>query len=148
MAVARSSDVLPSLFVVPRSSVAWNSEVLPDSRPARRAPPRPEDGDHLAARRYRGSATTRHCRLYRWPTEVILHRLPSSHTTARVATGSQRVRQDNRAQVGSQFRPVVVVTRDEALDIRVKVTVAEISTKARGLLVEVPVDPVCGVGFR
>ena len=79
---------------------------------------------------------------------MILHRLPSSHTTARVATGSQRVRQDNRAQVGSQFRPVVVVTRDEALDIRVKVTVAETSTKARGLLVEVPVDPDCGVGFR
>ncbi len=49
------------------------------------------------------------------------------------------------AQVGSKVRPVVVVTRDEVLDVRANVTVAEITTTARGLVVEVPVDPDCGI---
>ena len=49
------------------------------------------------------------------------------------------------AQVGGKLRPVVVVTRDEVLDVRVNVTVAEITTTARGLVVEVPVDPDCGI---
>lgn len=49
------------------------------------------------------------------------------------------------AQVGGKLRPVVVVTRDEVLDVRVNVTVAEITTTARGLVVEVPVGPDCGI---
>ena len=49
------------------------------------------------------------------------------------------------AQVGGKLRPVVVVTRDEVLDVRVNVTVAEITTTVRGLSVEVPVDPDCGI---
>ena len=49
------------------------------------------------------------------------------------------------AQVGGKLRPVVVVTRDEVLDVRVNVTVAEISTTARGLVVEVPIDADCGI---
>jgi mRNA interferase MazF len=49
------------------------------------------------------------------------------------------------AQVGRKLRPVVVVTRDEVLDVRVNVTVAEITTTVRGLTVEVPVDPDCGI---
>jgi mRNA interferase MazF len=49
------------------------------------------------------------------------------------------------AQVGRKLRPVVVVTRDEVLDVRVNVTVAEITTTVRGLAVEVPVDPDCGI---
>ena len=36
-------------------------------------------------------------------------------------------------------RPVLVITRDEALDVRTNVTVAEITTQARGLAVEVPI---------
>lgn len=49
------------------------------------------------------------------------------------------------AQVGGKLRPVVVVTRDEVLDVRVNVTVAEITTRARGLVVEVPVDHDGGI---
>jgi mRNA interferase MazF len=49
------------------------------------------------------------------------------------------------AQVGGKLRPVVVVTRDEVLDVRANVTVAEISTTARGLVVEVPVDRDSGI---
>ena len=49
------------------------------------------------------------------------------------------------AQVGGKLRPVVVVTRDEVLDVRANVTVAEITTTVRGLTVEVPVDPDCGI---
>ena len=49
------------------------------------------------------------------------------------------------AQVGGKPRPVVVVTRGEVLDVRVNVTVAEITTTVRGLSVEVPVDPDCGI---
>jgi len=48
-------------------------------------------------------------------------------------------------EVGRKPRPVVIVTRDEVLDVRANVTVAEITTTARGLAVEVPVDPDCGV---
>lgn len=46
------------------------------------------------------------------------------------------------AQVGRKRRPVVVLTRDEVLDVRALVTVAEISTSARGLAAEVDFDHV------
>jgi mRNA interferase MazF len=46
------------------------------------------------------------------------------------------------AQVGRKRRPVLVLTRDEVLDVRSLVTVAEISTSARGLTTEVHVDHV------
>jgi mRNA interferase MazF len=49
------------------------------------------------------------------------------------------------AQVGRKPRPVVVVTRDEVIDVRANVTVAEITTTARGLAVEVPIDPGSGI---
>ena len=46
------------------------------------------------------------------------------------------------AHVGRKRRPVLVLTRTEVLDVRSLVTVAEISTSARGLAAEVPVDHV------
>lgn len=49
------------------------------------------------------------------------------------------------ANVGRKPRPVLVVTRDEVLDVRSNVTVAEITTQARGLAVEVPIDTDAGV---
>lgn len=44
------------------------------------------------------------------------------------------------AEVGRKRRPVLVLTRSEVLDVRALVTVAEISTSARGLAAEVAVD--------
>ena len=44
------------------------------------------------------------------------------------------------ADVGRKRRPVVVLTRTEVLDVRMLVTVAEITTSARGLAAEVGVD--------
>ena len=44
------------------------------------------------------------------------------------------------ADVGREPRPVLVITRDDVLDVRTNVTVVEISTQARGLAVEVPID--------
>lgn len=44
------------------------------------------------------------------------------------------------AQVGRKRRPVLVLTRDEVLDVRALVTVAEISSSARGLAAEVDID--------
>jgi mRNA-degrading endonuclease toxin of MazEF toxin-antitoxin module len=44
------------------------------------------------------------------------------------------------AQVGRKRRPVLVLTRTEVLDVRSLVTVAEISTSARGLAAEVHID--------
>lgn len=44
------------------------------------------------------------------------------------------------AEVGRKRRPVLVLTRSEVLDVRSLVTVAEISTSARGLAAEVEVD--------
>lgn len=44
------------------------------------------------------------------------------------------------AQVGRKRRPVLVLTRDEVLDVRALVTVAEITTSMRGLAAEVPID--------
>ena len=44
------------------------------------------------------------------------------------------------AEVGGKRRPVLVLTRTEVLDVRALVTVAEISTTARGLAAEVPLD--------
>lgn len=46
------------------------------------------------------------------------------------------------AEVGRKRRPVLVLTRDEVIDVRSLVTVAEISTSARGLAVEVEFDHV------
>lgn len=50
------------------------------------------------------------------------------------------------AEVGRKRRPVLVLTRDEVIDVRSLVTVAEISTSARGLDAEVRIDHV-GVGL-
>ncbi len=44
------------------------------------------------------------------------------------------------AQVGRKKRPVLVLTRDEVLDVRALVTVAEVTTSARGLAAEVGLD--------
>jgi len=44
------------------------------------------------------------------------------------------------AQVGRERRPVLVLTRDEVIDVRALVTVAEITTEARGLAVEVDLE--------
>lgn len=44
------------------------------------------------------------------------------------------------AEVGRKRRPVLVLTRTEVLDVRALVTVAEISTSARGLAAEVEID--------
>lgn len=46
------------------------------------------------------------------------------------------------ADVGRKHRPVLVLTRDEVIDVRSLVTVAEISTSARGLAAEVEFDHV------
>jgi mRNA interferase MazF len=44
------------------------------------------------------------------------------------------------AEVGRKRRPVLVLTRTEVLDVRALVTVAEITTSARGLAVEVDIE--------
>lgn len=44
------------------------------------------------------------------------------------------------AEVGWKRRPVLVLTRSAVLDVRALVTVAEVSTSARGLAAEVPID--------
>lgn len=44
------------------------------------------------------------------------------------------------AEIGRKRRPVLVLTRTEVLDVRALVTVAEISTSARGLAAEVALD--------
>jgi mRNA interferase MazF len=49
------------------------------------------------------------------------------------------------AEVGRKPRPVLVLTRDEVLDVRANVTVAEVTTRARGLAVEVPLDSDAGI---
>lgn len=41
------------------------------------------------------------------------------------------------AHVGRKQRPIVILTRSEVIDVRSQVTVAEITTNARGLSVEV-----------
>lgn len=46
------------------------------------------------------------------------------------------------AEVGRKSRPVLVLTRSEVIDVRRLVTVAEITTQARGLAVEVEFDSV------
>lgn len=49
------------------------------------------------------------------------------------------------ADVGRKPGPVLVITRDEVLDVRANVTVAEITTQARGLAVEVPIGTETGI---
>jgi mRNA interferase MazF len=46
------------------------------------------------------------------------------------------------AEVRRKRRPVLVLTRSEVLDVRALVTVAELSTSARGLAAEVAIDHV------
>lgn len=49
-------------------------------------------------------------------------------------------RRSGQAQVGGEKRPVLVLTRPEVIDVRTLVTVAEITTAAPGLTVEVEID--------
>lgn len=49
--------------------------------------------------------------------------------------------------MGGKRRPVVILTRTEVIDVRALVTVAEITTTARGLSVEVPLD-AAGTGLH
>jgi len=49
------------------------------------------------------------------------------------------------AEVGRKPRPVVVLTRNEVLDVRSNVTVAEVTTQPRGLVVEVPLGSDAGI---
>jgi mRNA interferase MazF len=44
------------------------------------------------------------------------------------------------AEIGRKRRPVLVLTRSEVLDVRALVTVAEITTSARGLATEIAID--------
>jgi mRNA interferase MazF len=44
------------------------------------------------------------------------------------------------AEVGRKKRPVLVLTRSEVIDVRALVTVAEVTTRVRGLASEVDVD--------
>ena len=44
------------------------------------------------------------------------------------------------ARVGRRSRPVVVLTRPEVIDVRHLVTVAEITTSARGIAAEIAFD--------
>lgn len=43
------------------------------------------------------------------------------------------------AEVGGKPRPVLVITRNDVIDVRLNVTVVEVTTQVRGLTVEVPV---------
>lgn len=49
------------------------------------------------------------------------------------------------AEVGRKPRPVLVMTRTEVIDVRRFVTVAEVTTQARGLAVEVAVPADAGL---
>ena len=49
------------------------------------------------------------------------------------------------ARVGGKRRPVLVLTRSEVIDVRHLVTVAEVTTTARGLGVEVPLGTGAGL---
>lgn len=44
------------------------------------------------------------------------------------------------AEVGRKRRPVLVLTRNEVLEVRSLVTVAEVTSTMRGLAAEVPID--------
>jgi mRNA interferase MazF len=44
------------------------------------------------------------------------------------------------AEVGRKRRPVLVLTRPEVIDVRVLVTVAEVTTSIRGIAAEVDID--------
>jgi mRNA-degrading endonuclease toxin of MazEF toxin-antitoxin module len=46
------------------------------------------------------------------------------------------------AEVGRKIRPVLVLTRDGVIDVRLYITVAEVSTSIRGIGAEVALD--CG----
>ena len=49
------------------------------------------------------------------------------------------------AEVAQKVRPVVVLTRDAVIDVRSRVTVADVTTSIRGLAVEVPIDDDIGL---
>jgi mRNA interferase MazF len=44
------------------------------------------------------------------------------------------------AHIGRKRRPVLILTRNEVLEVRLLVTVAEVTTTVRGLASEVPLD--------
>jgi mRNA interferase MazF len=44
------------------------------------------------------------------------------------------------AQVGRKPRPVLVLTRDEVIDVRLLITVAEVTTSTRGIAAEIEFD--------
>jgi mRNA-degrading endonuclease toxin of MazEF toxin-antitoxin module len=46
------------------------------------------------------------------------------------------------AEIGRKRRPVLILTRSEVIDVRTLVTVAEVTTSARGLATEVEIDHV------
>lgn len=46
------------------------------------------------------------------------------------------------AEAGGKTRPVLVLTRQEVIDVRQLVTVSEVTTSIRGISVEVAIDPV------
>ena len=48
-------------------------------------------------------------------------------------------------EAGGKVRPVVVLTRNEVLPVRSRVTVAEVTTSIRGLAVEVAIDDEIGL---
>ena len=45
------------------------------------------------------------------------------------------------ARAGGKIRPVVLLTREEVIDVRSFITVAEVTTSFRGLAAEVNIDP-------
>ena len=49
------------------------------------------------------------------------------------------------AHVGNKRRPVLIVTRNEVIDVRSLVTVAEISTTSRGLAAEIELEDTVGL---
>jgi mRNA-degrading endonuclease toxin of MazEF toxin-antitoxin module len=44
------------------------------------------------------------------------------------------------AHVGRKDRPVLVLTRDEVIDVRLMITVAEVTTSVRGIAAEIEFD--------
>jgi mRNA interferase MazF len=49
------------------------------------------------------------------------------------------------AEAGGKPRPVLVLTRDEVIDVRTHITIAEVTSSIRGLASEVPIDEGAGL---
>ena len=75
------------------------------------------------------------------PTRSRPRRSTTSGPTPRLG-GTSEPREIWLAEVGRKRRPVLVLTRDEVIDVRSLITVAEISTSSRGLAAEVEIDNV------